>query len=218
MEQLSGQDASFVYLETPHTPMHIGSVAIYDPSTAPGGFVRFKDILSFIQARLAGASEPAFLIARNPLVSLGLDARVDGAGFWAIYFKIMLPMSLPIFVVAIILQVTGIWNDFLFGASFSGADSTPMTVARQTLFGQAILAARAQGLGACLTSWASYGGEKILRDAVGVPDDWMLGGHIVVGWPKGRHGRLRRRPLTHAVNLDRWDEPADDMLAARPPT
>ncbi|TQK27116.1 nitroreductase family protein [Arthrobacter sp. SLBN-53] len=78
-----------------------------------------------------------------------------------------------------------------------------------------LLAARAQGLGACLTSWASYGGEKILRDAVGVPDDWMLGGHVVVGWPKGRHGRLRRRPLAHAVNLDRWDEPADHVLATR---
>lgn len=37
MQQLSGQDASFVYLEIPHTPMHIGSVGIYDPSTAPGG-------------------------------------------------------------------------------------------------------------------------------------------------------------------------------------
>ena len=40
MEQLSGQDASFVYLETANTPMHIGSVGIYDPSTAPGGKVR----------------------------------------------------------------------------------------------------------------------------------------------------------------------------------
>ncbi len=52
MQQLSGQDASFVYLETPNTPMHIGSVAIYDPSTAPGGKVRFKDILRHIEARL----------------------------------------------------------------------------------------------------------------------------------------------------------------------
>ena len=78
-----------------------------------------------------------------------------------------------------------------------------------------LLAARAQGLGACLTSWASHGGEKILRDAVGVPNDWMLGGHVVVGWPKGRHGRLRRRPLAHAVNLDHWDEPADHVLATR---
>lgn len=70
-----------------------------------------------------------------------------------------------------------------------------------------MLAARAQGLGACMTSWASYGGEQLLREAVGVPDDWMLAGHIVVGWPKGRHGPLRRRPLAHAVNLDHWDEP-----------
>ncbi len=55
-------------------------------------------------------------------------ARVDGAGFWAIYFKIMLPMSLPIFVVAIILQVTGIWNDFLFGVVYTKPDLYPMTV------------------------------------------------------------------------------------------
>jgi hypothetical protein len=39
----------------------------------------------------------------------------------------------------------------------------------------------AQGLGACPTSWASYGGERLLRGAVGVPDDWMLAGHVVVG-------------------------------------
>lgn len=70
-----------------------------------------------------------------------------------------------------------------------------------------LLAARAQGLGACMTSWASYGGERLLRDAVGVPDDWMLAGHIVVGWPKGKHGPVRRRPLAAAVNLDHWDEP-----------
>ena len=55
-------------------------------------------------------------------------ARVDGAGFWGIYFKIMLPMSLPIFVVAIILQVTGIWNDFLFGVVYTKPDTYPMTV------------------------------------------------------------------------------------------
>lgn len=55
-------------------------------------------------------------------------ARVDGAGFWAIYLRIMLPMSLPIFVVALILQVTGIWNDFLFGVVFTKPDLYPMTV------------------------------------------------------------------------------------------
>jgi glucose/mannose transport system permease protein len=55
-------------------------------------------------------------------------ARVDGAGFWRIFFQIMLPMSFPIFVVAIILQVTGIWNDFLFGVVFAGTQNFPMTV------------------------------------------------------------------------------------------
>jgi len=55
-------------------------------------------------------------------------ARVDGAGFWRIFFQIMLPMSLPIFVVAIILQVTGIWNDFLFGIIYAGTTNFPMTV------------------------------------------------------------------------------------------
>lgn len=55
-------------------------------------------------------------------------ARVDGARFWGIYFRIMLPMALPIFVVAIILQVTGIWNDFLFGVIYTKPETYPMTV------------------------------------------------------------------------------------------
>ena len=55
-------------------------------------------------------------------------ARIDGAGFWGIYFRIMLPMAVPIFVVAMILQVTGIWNDFLFGVIYTKPDIYPMTV------------------------------------------------------------------------------------------
>ena len=72
------------------------------------------------------------LLFRNYFVSVPEElfkaARVDGAGFWAIYLKIMLPMSLPIFVVAIILQVTGIWNDFLFGVIYTSNERYPMTV------------------------------------------------------------------------------------------
>ena len=72
------------------------------------------------------------LLFRNYFTSLPEElfkaARVDGAGFWGIYFKIMLPMSLPIFVVAMILQVTGIWNDFLFGVVYTKPDTYPMTV------------------------------------------------------------------------------------------
>ena len=66
MEQLSGQDASFVYLETPTTPMHIGSLGIYDPATAPGGKVRFKEILSFVESRLGGARSFRQRLVRVP--------------------------------------------------------------------------------------------------------------------------------------------------------
>ncbi|MDB5623705.1 MAG: carbohydrate transporter permease [Devosia sp.] len=72
------------------------------------------------------------LLFRNYFASLPQElfkaARVDGAGFWRIFFQIMAPMSLPIFAVAIILQVTGIWNDFLFGVVFAGTQNYPMTV------------------------------------------------------------------------------------------
>ena len=75
-----------------------------------------------------------------------------------------------------------------------------------------LLAARALGLGACLTSWASYGGEALLREAVGVPDDWMMAAHVVVGWPRGHHGPLRRRPLQEVVYLDRWAAAAGSLI------
>jgi glucose/mannose transport system permease protein len=72
------------------------------------------------------------LIFRNYFASLPEElfkaARVDGAGFWRIFGAIMVPMALPIIVVAMILQVTGIWNDFLFGLVFAGRSNLPMTV------------------------------------------------------------------------------------------
>lgn len=72
------------------------------------------------------------LIFRNYFASLPLElfkaARVDGAGFWRILLVIMLPMAVPIIVVATILQVTGIWNDFIFGLIFAGRENLPMTV------------------------------------------------------------------------------------------
>ncbi len=60
-------------------------------------------------------------------------AQVDGAGFFRIFWRIMLPSSGPIIVVSVIWQFTGIWNDFLFGASFADLDSQPMTVALNNL-------------------------------------------------------------------------------------
>ena len=51
MQQLSGLDASFIYFETSNAPMHISSTSIYDPSPAPGGQIRFKQILAHFMAR-----------------------------------------------------------------------------------------------------------------------------------------------------------------------
>ena len=72
------------------------------------------------------------LLYRNYFSALPVElfkaARVDGCGFWGIYGRIMLPLSVPITIVAVILQVTGIWNDFLFGLVFAGRPNMPMTV------------------------------------------------------------------------------------------
>lgn len=60
-------------------------------------------------------------------------AQIDGAGFFQIFWRIMLPVSGPIIVVCVIWQFTNIWNDFLFGASFAGGAGAPMTVALNNL-------------------------------------------------------------------------------------
>lgn len=60
-------------------------------------------------------------------------ATIDGAGFFRIFRRILLPSSGPIIVVTVIWQFTNVWNDFLFGASFADFDSQPMTVALNNL-------------------------------------------------------------------------------------
>ena len=50
----------------------------------------------------------------------------------------------------------------------------------------------------------------------GVPADWMLAAHVVVGWPGGRRGPVRRRPLAQVVFRDHWDEPAGRLTGAAP--
>ena len=78
------------------------------------------------------------LLFRNYFASLPPElfraARVDGAGFWRILCQVFLPMSLPMVTVAVILQVTGIWNDFLFGVVFAGPQNYPMTVKLNNIF------------------------------------------------------------------------------------
>lgn len=60
-------------------------------------------------------------------------AQIDGAGFFQIFRRILLPASGPIIIVTVIFQFTNIWNDFLFGSSFSSGDGAPMTVALNNL-------------------------------------------------------------------------------------
>lgn len=60
-------------------------------------------------------------------------AQIDGASFFQIFRRILLPSSGPIIVVTVIWQFTNIWNDFLFGSSFSGFGSIPITVALNNL-------------------------------------------------------------------------------------
>lgn len=73
------------------------------------------------------------LFFRNYYVSVPVElvkaAKIDGANFFRIFISIFLPLSLPIIVVTVIWQFTQIWNDFLFGVSFSEAGTQPVTVA-----------------------------------------------------------------------------------------
>ncbi|SEQ50551.1 carbohydrate ABC transporter membrane protein 2, CUT1 family [Amphritea atlantica] len=77
------------------------------------------------------------LFFRNFYVSVPSElvsaAKIDGAGFFTIFWRIILPLSTPIFVVCIIWQFTQVWNDFLFGVVFSGGDTQPITVALNNL-------------------------------------------------------------------------------------
>ncbi|MEX0584871.1 MAG: carbohydrate ABC transporter permease [Natronospirillum sp.] len=77
------------------------------------------------------------LFYRNYYVTLPGElvkaAQLDGAGFWRIFWRIILPLSTPITVVSVIWQFTQIWNDFLFGVSFSDPSSQPVTVGLNNL-------------------------------------------------------------------------------------
>lgn len=73
------------------------------------------------------------LFCRNFFVGIPDDlikaARIDGAGFWRIFFKIVLPLAPPILIVTVIWQFTGIWNEFLYGVVFTSGKAQPITAA-----------------------------------------------------------------------------------------
>jgi glucose/mannose transport system permease protein len=72
------------------------------------------------------------LLFRNYYLSIPQElfkaARIDGGGFFRIFVQLMLPMSTPIIIVAAIMQITGVWNDYILGLVFAGRDNLPMTV------------------------------------------------------------------------------------------
>jgi glucose/mannose transport system permease protein len=73
------------------------------------------------------------LFCRNYYVSIPQDllkaARIDGAGYFRIFWRIVLPLSPPILIVTVIWQFTGIWNEYLYGVTFSSGEHQPITAA-----------------------------------------------------------------------------------------
>jgi glucose/mannose transport system permease protein len=73
------------------------------------------------------------LFFRNYYVGIPDDlikaARIDGAGFWRIFFRIIVPLSPPIIIVTVIWQFTGIWNEYLFGVVLNSGSNQPITAA-----------------------------------------------------------------------------------------
>jgi glucose/mannose transport system permease protein len=96
-----------------------------------------SSIAGLIFVHLLAGLPSTTLFFRNYYAAVPKDlmnaARMDGAGFWMIFFRIIVPMSTPIVMVTLIWQFTQIWNDFLFGVAFSGADSKPITVGLNNL-------------------------------------------------------------------------------------
>ena len=109
------------------------------------------------------------LFCRNYYVSIPLDlmkaARIDGAGFFRIFWRIVLPLSPPILVVTVIWQFTGIWNEFLFGVTFTSGANQPVTAALISL-------------SAALTSEPMYGVQSaaVLIAALPTLLVYLLGG------------------------------------------
>lgn len=119
--------------------------------------------LAITMARLGLDRSLALLIAIHVIYSLPLAlffrnhflafpdellqaARLDGAGFWRLLWRVVLPLSRPIFVVVLILQFTTIWNEYLFGLVFGPEDARPITAALAQLSAQTETGARAYPL------------------------------------------------------------------------
>ena len=94
-------------------------------------------LTALILAHVVAGLPIASLFFRNYYVSVPDEliraGQLDGAGFWQIYSRIILPISAPIFVVVVIWQFTHIWNDFLLGVVLTSVETQPITVALNNL-------------------------------------------------------------------------------------
>jgi glucose/mannose transport system permease protein len=112
-------------------------VVLLPMSQVLGYFGIASSIVGLIVMHVVAGIPSTTLFFRNYYVGLPDEliraAKLDGASFWQIFFRIVLPLSTPILVVTLIWQFTNIWNDFLYGVVFSGADSKPITVGLNNL-------------------------------------------------------------------------------------
>lgn len=107
-------------------------VMIYPLVRLLAGAGIFGSLPAIVLVHLVFGMPVMTLLFRNYYASLPQElfhaARIDGGGFWRIFVHVVLPLSIPIVVVAAIMQVTGVWNDYILGLVFAGRDNLPMTV------------------------------------------------------------------------------------------
>ena len=112
-------------------------VVLLPMSQILGYFGIASSIVGLIVMHVLAGIPSTTLFFRNYYVGLPDElikaATLDGASFWQIFWRIVVPLSTPILVVTLIWQFTSIWNDFLYGVVFSGADSKPITVGLNNL-------------------------------------------------------------------------------------
>lgn len=92
----------------------------------------YSSLPGIVVVHLVFAMPIMTLLFRNYYAGLPSElfkaARVDGGGFWRIFIQLVLPMSTPMLIVAAIMQITGVWNDYILGLTFAGRENLPMTV------------------------------------------------------------------------------------------
>ena len=107
-------------------------VMIYPLVKALAAVGLFSSLAGIVVVHLIFSMPVMTLLFRNYYAAIPQElfkaARIDGGGFWRIFSQLMLPMSTPIIVVATIMQMTGVWNDYILGLVFAGRENLPMTV------------------------------------------------------------------------------------------